>query len=126
MIKDYYYYNCTCPKWYSYVPEVPTYWDPWCEIEVCENGNNCRLYSTAVNTTCNKKLDIKKIGSRVPMDRKTVELNYWWYCSCPTWFDFVAKTDDTYADSCDRKYCVDPDCKKIETWHIWVKDLCER
>jgi hypothetical protein len=31
-----------------------------------------------------------------------------------------------YADSCDRKYCVDPDCKEIKTWHIWVKDLCKK
>ena len=41
-------------------------------------------YSTSVNTTCNKKLDIKKVGSRVPLDRKTVENNYKRFCSCPT------------------------------------------
>ncbi len=124
-IKDYYYYNCACPKWYSYTPEWVTYADPWCEIEICENGDNCTTYSTSVNTTCNKKLNINEIGSRVPMWRKGVENNYKRNCECPTWFDFVKKTGDMYADSCDRKYCVDSECKQINTRHIRVKDLCK-
>ena len=124
-IRDYYYYNCTCPKWYSYTPEVVTYGDPWCEIKICENGNNCMTYSTSVNATCNKKLNINEIGSRVPMGSKDVENDYKRNCVCPTWFEFVKKTADMYADSCDRKYCVDSECKEIKTWHIWVKNLCK-
>lgn len=124
-IKDYYYYNCACPKWYSYTPEWVTYADPWCETEICENGNNCTMYSTSVSTTCNKKLNINEIGSRVPMGSKDVENNYKRNCECPTWFDFIKKTGDMYADSCDRKYCVDSECKEIKTWHIWVKDFCK-
>ena len=125
-IKDYYYYNCVCPKWYSYVPESPTYGDPWCETEICKNGSgNCMLYITSVSSTCNKQLNINEVGSRIPMGRKDVEIYYKLNCACPTWFTFVKKTANTYADSCDRKYCVDSECKEIKTWHIWVKNLCK-
>lgn len=126
-VQDCYYHNCTCPKWYSYTPEVVTYGDPWCEIKKCENGNNCMTYSTSVNTTCNKKINMNKLSSRVPLQRKDVENNYKRYCACPTWFDFVNKTGDMYPDSCDRKYCVDPDCKEIKTRHIRLNLIsCEK
>jgi hypothetical protein len=32
-----------------------------------------------------------------------------------------------YADSCDRKYCVDSDCKEIKTRHIRLNLIsCEK
>ena len=84
-------------------------------------------YSTSVNTTCNKKINMNKLSSRVPLQRKDVENNYKRYCACPTWFDFVNKTGDMYADSCDRKYCIDPDCKEIKTRHIRLNLIsCEK
>lgn len=126
-IKDYYYNNCVCPKWYSYTPEWVTYGDPWCEVEICENDSSkCVLNVTSFNNTCRVKPDIEKVSSWISMGRKDVENYYKKNCSCPIWFKFVPKQLDTYADSCDREYCLDAKCKEVKIWHIWVKDLCSK
>ena len=124
-IKQYYYNNCSCPNWYSYMPESVTYYDPWCEINICENGSkNCTLYVTSFSNECRNGISVNKVGSWIPSSRKVVENYYKENCSCPAGFDFAPKTADTYADSCNREYCVDAECKEIKTRHVWVKDLC--
>jgi hypothetical protein len=124
-IKQYYYNNCSCPNWYSYMPESVTYYDPWCEINICENGpKNCTLYVTSFSNECRNGISVNKVGSWIPSSRKAVENYYKENCSCPVGFDFAPKIADTYADSCNREYCVDAECKEIKTRHVWVKDLC--
>ena len=125
-IKEYYYDTCSCPIWYSYAPEWVTYGEPWCEAKICEDDSNCMTYITSFSNKCRQTPDIEEISSWIPTGSKNVENYYQQNCSCPIWFRYVEKSDDTYADSCDREYCVDNECKEKKTRHIWVKDLCNK